>query len=211
MFDHVDVKGVDLSFRPSSLLFPLTAEKLLLSRVKGTQRRESLKAAIEQDALNELDPFFTQTSLSAEDRRARAAIHPSFMGGEYLPDYLEGELEVARLALNSITADVISIRLRRTPEGFVYRVVDEYMDQDKNGLLGEPSTVVVDQPLTMRDFGAFVVLASRLGEICNPDRFDTEEEAQRFVFATSEFYPEFGAYIAEAISRWWSPSEAAVR
>ena len=96
MFDHVDVKGVDLSFRPSSRLFPLTAEKLLLSRVKGTQRRESLKAAIEQDALNELDPFFTQTSLSAEDRRARAAIHPSFVGGEYLPDYLEGELEVAR-------------------------------------------------------------------------------------------------------------------
>ena len=200
MFIHIDVKGVDLSFRPSSRLFPLTAEKLLLSRVKGTQRRESLTAAIEQDRLSDLNPFFTQTSLSAEDRRSRAAIHPSFMGGEYLPDFEEGELEVARLSLRSVTADVISIRLRRTEDGFVYRIVDEYMDQYPNGLLGEPTTIVVDQPLTMKDFGAFVVQVSRMDHWCDPESFDTEEEAQDFVVATSEFYPEFGAYIAEAIS-----------
>jgi len=200
MFIHVDVKGVDLSFRPSSRLFPLTAEKLLLSRVKGTQRRESLTAAIEEDRLSDLHPFFTQTSLSAEDRRARAAIHPSFMGGEYLPDFEEGELEVARLSLKSVTADVISVRLRRTQDGFVYRIVDEYMDQYPNGLLDEPTTIVVDQPLTMKDFGAFVVQVSRMDHWCDPESYDTEEEAQDFVVATSEFYPEFGAYIAEAIS-----------
>lgn len=200
MFIHIDVKGVDLSFRPSSRLFPLTAEKLLLSRVKGTQRRESLTAAIEQDRLSDLNPFFTQTSLSAEDRRARAAIHPSFMGGEYLPDFEEGELEMARLSLRSVTADVISIRLRRTEDGFVYRIVDEYMDQDPNGLLDEPTTIVVDQPLTMKDFGAFVVQVSRMDHWCDPESHETEEEAQDFVVATSEFYPEFGDYIAEAIS-----------
>ena len=200
MFIHIDVKGVDLSFRPSSRLFPLTAEKLLLSRVKGTQRRESLTAAIEQDRLGDLNPFFTQTSLSAEDRRARAAIHPSFMGGEYLPDFEEGELEMARLSLRSVTADVISIRLRRTEDGFVYRIVDEYMDQDPNGLLDEPTTIIVDQPLTMKDFGAFVVQVSRMDHWCGPESHETEEEAQDFVVATSEFYPEFGDYIAEAIS-----------
>ena len=200
MFIHIDVKGVDLSFRPSSRLFPLTAEKLLLSRVKGTQRRESLTAAIEQDRLSDLNPFFTQTSLSAEDRRARAAIHPSFMGGEYLPDFEEGELEMARLSLRSVTADVISIRLRRTEDGFVYRIVDEYMDQDPNGLLDEPTTIIVDQPLTMKDFGAFVVQVSRMDHWCDPESHETEEEAQDFVVATSEFYPEFGDYIAEAIS-----------
>lgn len=200
MFIHIDVKGVDLSFRPSSRLFPLTAEKLLLSRVKGTQRRESLTAAIEQDRLSDLNPFFTQTSLSAEDRRARAAIHPSFMGGEYLPDFEEGELEMARLSLRSVTADVISIRLRRTEDGFVYRIVDEYMDQDPNGLLDEPTTIIVDQPLTMKDFGAFVVQVSRMDHWCGPESHETEEEAQDFVVATSEFYPEFGDYIAEAIS-----------
>ena len=200
MFIHIDVQGVDLTFRPSSRLFPLTVEKLLLSRVNGTQRRESLTAAIEQDRLSDLNPFFTQTSLSAEDRRARAAIHPSFMGGEYLPDFEEGELEMARLSLRSVTTDVISIRLRRTEDGFVYRIVDEYMDQDPNGLLDEPTTIVVDQPLTMKDFGAFVVQVSRMDHWCDPESHETEEEAQDFVVATSEFYPEFGDYIAEAIS-----------
>jgi hypothetical protein len=200
MFIHIDVKGVDLSFRPSSRLFPLTAEKLLLSRVKGTQRRGSLTAAIEQDRLSDLSPFFTQTSLSAEDRRARAAIHPSFMGGEYPPDFEEGGLEVARLSLRSVTADVISIRLRRTEGGFVYRIVDEYMDQDPNGILDEPTTIVVEQPLTMKDFGAFVVQVSRMAHWCDPESHETEEEAQDFVVATSEFYPEFGDYIVEAIS-----------
>ncbi len=200
MFIHVDVKGVDLSFRPPSRLFPITAEKLLLSRVKGTQRRESLTAAIEQERLNDLNPFITQTSLSAEDRRARAAIHPSFMGGEYLPDFAEGEIEVARLSLKSVTADVISVRLRRTEDGFVYRIVDEYMDEYPNGLLDEPTTIVVDQPLTMKDFGAFVVQVSKMDHWCDPESHETEEEAQDFVVATSEFYPEFGAYIAEAIS-----------
>ena len=200
MFIHIDVKGVDLSFRPSSRLFPLTAEKLLLSRVKGTQRRESLTSAIEQDSLSDLNPFFKQTSLSAEDRRARAASHPSFMDGEYLPDFEEGGLEIARLSLRSVTADVISIRLHRTEDGFVYRIVDEYMDQDPNGLLDEPTTIVIDQPLTMKDFGAFVVQVSRMDHWRDPESHETEEEARDFVVATSEFYPEFGDYIAEAIS-----------
>ncbi len=200
MFIHLDVKGVDLSFRPSGQLFPMTAEKLLLSRVKGTQRRESLTDAIEQDRLSDLNPFFTQTSLSVEDRRARAAIHPSFMGGEYLPDFAEGEIEVARLSLKSVTADVISVRLRRTEDSFVYRIVDEYMDEYPNGLLDEPTTIVVDQPLTMKDFGAFVVQVSKMDHWCGPESHETEEEAQDFVVATSEFYREFGAYIAEAIS-----------
>ena len=122
------------------------------------------------------------------------------MGGEYLPDLEEGELEMARLSLRSVTADVISIRLRRTEDGFVYRIVDEYMDQDPNGLLDEPTTIVVDQPLTMKDFGAFVVQVSRMDHWCDPESHETEEEAQDFVVATSEFYPEFGDYIAEAIS-----------
>jgi hypothetical protein len=122
------------------------------------------------------------------------------MGGEYLPDFEEGELEMARLSLRSVTADVISIRLRRTEDGFVYRIVDEYMDQDPNGLLDEPTTIVVDQPLNMKDFGAFVVQVSRMDHWCSPESHETEEEAQDFIVATSEFYPEFGDYIAEAIS-----------
>ena len=49
-----------------------------------------------------------------------------FMGGEYLPDYMPGETEIARFDLQSTTSDVISIRARRRKKGIHYRVVDEY-------------------------------------------------------------------------------------
>jgi len=192
--------GIDLAFRPSARLFPMPAERLLLSKVKGTRRREVLALAVEEDRLHEVDPFFMSTGLSNEERRARSAVHPSFMGGEYLPDFEEGEIEVARLDLRSVTADAISIRLKATKVGFVYRVVDEYMDEYDNGLLESPSTTLSDTPLCLGDFGRFVVHATRLLDIIDPERFDSEDEAQEFVFASSEFYPEFDAYIAEVIS-----------
>jgi hypothetical protein len=192
--------GLDLEFRPPERLFPMTAEKLLLSRVKGTWRREVLTMAVAEDYLKEVDPFFTRVSLEDEDRRARAAVHPTFMGGEYLPDFVEGEIEVARIDLRSITADAISIRLRRIPTGFTYRVVDEYMDENEDGLLEAPTTVLSDVPLNLAEFGTFVVRTSRLKEICDTDRFDSVDEAQAFVYASSEFYPEFSAYITATIA-----------
>jgi hypothetical protein len=48
------------------------------------------------------------------------------MGGEYLPDYRPGEVEIVRIQLKSTTYDVISVRARRTPKRIAYRVVDEY-------------------------------------------------------------------------------------
>ena len=192
--------GIDLEFRPADRLFPMAAEKLLLSRVKGTWRREILTMAVADDYLNEVDPFFTRVSLEDEDCQARAAVHPTFMGGEYLPDFEDGEVEVARIDLRSITADAISIRLRRIPTGFAYRVVDEYMDENENGLLEAPTTALSTAPLTLADFGAFVVRASRLKEICDTDRFDSVDEAQAFVYASSEFYPTFSAYVAATIA-----------
>ena len=51
------------------------------------------------------------------------------MGGEYLPHYLVGEVEIARICLQSTTSDVISLRARPSPEGICYRVIDEYEGQ----------------------------------------------------------------------------------
>jgi len=50
-----------------------------------------------------------------ESMRAReglGAIHPSFMGGEYLPGYRRNEVEIVRIELDSTTSDVISLRAR---------------------------------------------------------------------------------------------------
>ena len=50
------------------------------------------------------------------------------------------------------------------------------------------------------EFGKFVVRTSRIQEICDPDRFDDVDEAQCFVRASSEFYPQFSRYVAAAIA-----------
>jgi hypothetical protein len=188
--------GINLEFRPPERLFPMTAEKLLLSRVKGTWRRDILAMAVEEDRLTEVDPFFTRVSLDNEDRRARGAVHPAFMGGEYLPDFHNDEIEVARLELASVTGDVISVRLRRDRDGYHYRVTDEY-DGD---CLAKEHRLSTDAPLTLLSFGSFVFKAAQLGDIVSYGDFEDAIDANKFINATSTHYPEFGKFVNKTIS-----------
>jgi len=50
------------------------------------------------------------------------------MGGEYLPPFLHDETEIARISLESTSADQITVRAQRLPDGIAYRIVDEYED-----------------------------------------------------------------------------------
>jgi len=188
-------EGINLGFRPSPRVFPMTAEKLLLSRVKGTWRRDILEMAVEEDRLPEVDPFFTATSLSDEERKARSAVHPSFMGGEYLPDFEDYEVEVARIELNSVTGDVISVRGSQTQDGFRYRVVDEY----DNECLLEPNEITVDKPLCLGDFGKFVCRTANIAEIVSLNEFGDVREAKAFFRGKSTFYPQFSRYLSRTI------------
>ena len=69
-----------------------------------------------------------QNVLDKAMREAWGRMHPSNMGGEYLPPLRKGEVEIARISLESVTADQISVRARRVRERIRYRVVDEYME-----------------------------------------------------------------------------------
>lgn len=93
------------------------------SRIKGELRRRSAKAELKS---GEISTEILSESLSDEIRDMRGAIHPWFMGGEYLPDTYSNEVEIARVTLKSTTMDVISIRARRTKHRIVYKIVDEY-------------------------------------------------------------------------------------
>jgi hypothetical protein len=48
------------------------------------------------------------------------------MGGEYLPDLKQDEVEIARITIASTTQDVTSVFARRGKHRIYYRVVDEY-------------------------------------------------------------------------------------
>lgn len=120
--------GIDYTFKPQSYWEDSSVLQALLRDVKGVQRRKMIVDYYEQDALNQLDDTFLQSTLSEEQRQRFGLIHPSFMGGEYLPDCTEDETEIARIELESTLADVTSIRAKRVDDEYHYNVVDEHGD-----------------------------------------------------------------------------------
>ena len=116
----------DLDFRPRSYWENLDDHSEVATKVKGELRR---KVAKELDESGIYDPIISAESLSEEQLIAAGRVHPMFMGGEYLPDQLPNEVEIARVTLKSTTMDVISIRARRTKNRIIYRIIDEYSDE----------------------------------------------------------------------------------
>jgi hypothetical protein len=118
--------GIDYDFRPKGYLDYENLLSAHLGQVKGRERREMIRAYAAAGELEQLDSVLKQVSLSDDERERLGAIHPSLMGGEFLPDYAVGEREIARIELASVGADVISIRARRVAAGYRYTIVDEY-------------------------------------------------------------------------------------
>jgi hypothetical protein len=101
-FRHPDIA---YSFRPPSYWeIPGSPLELVLRNVKGTKRREMIRDFYEQGRLDQLVPVLAADELGDKDREGLGAIHPSFMGGEYLPSYL---------AMRSRSCESNSIRPRR--------------------------------------------------------------------------------------------------
>ena len=122
---------IDLQFRPQSYwdsANPLTA---ILGNIKGENRRQMARDFITGSAaeiLGEINSDLLADVIDDGLRNELGSLHPSWMGGEYLPDYLPGEVEIARIVLASVTQDIISVRARRRRGGtrILYRIVDEY-------------------------------------------------------------------------------------
>ena len=90
-------KQIDYSYQPESYWEDSTVLQALLRDVKGVQRRKMIIEYYENEAIDQLDDKFLQAKLSDEQRKCLGLIHPSFMGGEYLPDCGEDETEIARI------------------------------------------------------------------------------------------------------------------
>ena len=181
--------------------------------IKGQRRRETVYQMLttgKPDYGEYWNEAMRQPALCLLDRRRMAAMHGTWIGGEDLPDYLPGELEIARLIIATVTLDVISIRARREYRGtfrpraqWRYRMVDEY---------GEAYSITPDvsiEPLTYSAVVALIdgatsryfpaagrPLGDRLRGTMDPD------EGEAFVQAESLFYPDLGDYVAEQARAW---------
>lgn len=211
-FRHPDIT---YSFRPLSYWESSdTLLNLVLRNVKGTRRRKTIRDFYEQGRLDQLAPAVVADELSDEDRERLGAIHPSLMGGEYLPGYRRDEVEIVRIELDSTTSDVISLRARpvgRTRPRIAYTLVDEHETKyiirpartARPLALGQLITLLdgVDVDVTDREWLRHGWVLS-LNEYPRSNDTGDPELYRDFTRVSSEFYPELSKHYERLFDRW---------
>ena len=150
------------------------------------------------------------------------SVHPQMLGGEYLPDHLEDEVEVARIEMRSTTGDVLQVRARPLDGRIAYRVVDEYAtehgDPETWAYVIQPETS--ELPLTMGELVTLIDTTRQTGGLSHgDDRYDVgliegilngnvadgsdPATMRHFFTVSSAFYPELGAYYDAVIQDWY--------
>ena len=209
--------AINYDLRPDSYWGPAASPlEAALRNVKGRNRRQMIRDYHSKGLLPALSDDLLRETLDEDTRRSLDRIHPSFMGGEYLPDYHRDEVEIARIELESTTSDVISIRARPRCRRIEYSVCDEYQVEYRL------SRKTSSRPLTLgelirfldsvehpeaepewRRFG-FVLSFNETNLCCGADL----ETLEDFTSVGSDFYPELGQHYARAIDEWCQAHEA---
>ena len=186
---------------------PLTA---ILRNVMGTERRAMIRARWEDGNFEKLSEELTSETVNEDVRRGLGRIHPSFMGGEYLPPYFLGEREIARIELQSVTADVISVRARPLGSEILYRIVDEH-----HGVF-TPWVETSDEPLSLGELIEFFEL-SELNEL--PGNlvvgyneynlpYSSHRELRNFTYIWSDLYRQLSSHFEHEFEAWVVQGEA---
>lgn len=187
-------KRINPKFRPTTYFWPLNLEQHLLSHIKGVKRREILKTAI---ARNEIEEVLALLDESKEELAALSRIHPSFLGGEFLPARGDNEVEIARITLESTTFDVTSVYARFEDGVLHYQVVDEYDGETLSG----PASCTSDKPLSLGELVEFMDTACPLMEVLEMNFEGNLREMLGFFRAESAFYPQLDALYRTRVRR----------
>ena len=180
--------NIDVNFRPKAYFGPERLEQYLISKVKGSVARKKLKTLFKEGRQSEIETLLGEKGISKADLKALESVHPMFMGGNYLPDTEDGEIEIARITIRSTTFDVACVFAKPEHGSIRYRVVDEY-DGDT---LSEPSEITSDQPLTLGELTDFLLNAWSFVNVLKMNFGDDVESALDFFFVESKFYPDLG-------------------
>jgi hypothetical protein len=200
--------GFNYEYRPVSYFSELDLKTVVLGSITGEERRRDVQARLES---SDFDPevwgdWLTDSTLDDRTRRYLGGIHPSLMGGEYLPSFGEYEIEIARIVLASVLQDVISIRACRDGGQILYRVVDEY------DAAFELAVTRSTSPLSLGELIKFTNDSSYAGDesdgglvyahIASNVRASGFEGMLRFVSVVSCFYPELPHYYEMQVDRF---------
>lgn len=202
MHKRISTDDFDLAYRPASYFWPLGLETHLLATIKGTERKAALQRLIADGRASDIPDFLAKSALSPSERKALGRIHPAFMGGEYLPDLEQTEVEIARIVIASTTWDVTSVFARRDRDCIRYRVVDEYNGETLSG----DATLTSALPLTLGELESFFMNAWPLFDVLEAnfsnDGFDLDRMLAFVAHVESAFYPGIGALFWYRIEAW---------
>lgn len=197
--------GIDYSYAPESYWVDSSIRQSILRNIKGTERRKLVDEALRNGNFDLIEDELIGSEVSHDLRNSLGAIHPHLMGGEYLPSYLEGETEIARIELQSTTSDVISIRARGQDGIIHYRIVDEY-----NGefiLSSETS----QKPFTLEELVYFIENSSLCGLLgslhlgyneYNLECMDSRDELRDFTSISSDIYSDLYNHFDRVFDDW---------
>jgi hypothetical protein len=210
----------DFSFRPETYWPELPTEETVLAQVKGTTRREAAAALLDEPSEmgEEGADFLLKPGLEEEERDLWGSVHPANLGGEFLPEPEDDEVEIARIELMSTTGDVYQVPARRGDDGLIqFRVVDDYWDEGSRHRLAIERS---EQPLTMGELIELIDTERqdnagwrRGDESDDLGLFDRDREASLvgtadpsslvdFATASSAFYPTLTDYYEDRAGAW---------
>jgi len=196
------VPGIDLNFRPATYFWPLPLATHLLTRIKGAERKALVRASLAAGDVGKLHAELTHSSLSDADRAAQGSLHPALLGGEFLPDLGDQEVEIARITIASVTQDVTSVYARRGKSRIYYRVVDDYGGDTLTAHSHRTST----RPLRLGELERFFNGAWPLLDVLEANFSDDGYPLARMlafvVRVESEYYAQIDALYRRRISHW---------
>ena len=201
--------GIDYTQRPTSYWANSSVLHATLRNVKGENRRRLIRDFHSLNQLDQVESGLSKDILTAPERQSLGRIHPSFLGGEYLPDYRTSETEIARIVLDSTTRDVISLRARRTKTGLLrYSIVDEYEGIFYFPKLPSRTSLTLGQivdwidQVGLSDGPNLGIGLGLIYTLSNYSEGEPVEDLENFTTVESELYPQLAQHYKRLSSEW---------
>lgn len=198
---------IDLSYRPQTYWPEQLDQEQLLARISGQARREIVRDALARGDIASIDPILADEELDYDDRRSWGLIHPTLMGGEFLPNLGIADVEIARISLRSTLADQTSIRAARVDEKIRYSVYDEYETEYKLAFSESELPLTLSELIELIDGSEHPEEEMPGGLLASHWKWMLDwgyalDEAIKFASIESAWYPQLTSYYEQVAADW---------